>query len=131
MTLLTQDDIKKLLHNGLPENRNKDHWPVVKLCNCRSRSFWLLTEIDPTYQDDAFGLCDLGYGLPELGYFTISDLESINLGINSKVRRDNRFVPQFPMSVYALAAKRKGGVTDNKIALLDALETLRTEESNP
>jgi hypothetical protein len=127
MALLTQDDINKLLHNGLSENRDQDHAPVVKLFHPGSNCFWLLSEIDPQQPDAAFGLCDLGMGRPELGYVSISELEAVEFCIGWKIERDNQFVPEFPMSVYALAARWKGWITDDRFALIHASETLKAE----
>jgi len=39
---------------------------------------WLLTEIDPVHTDRAYGLCDCGHGLPELGFVSLRDLENIH-----------------------------------------------------
>ena len=44
-----------------------------------------MTEYDPE-TGTAFGLCDLGY--PELGYFTIGELEA------NRIERDLHFTPQ-------------------------------------
>jgi len=51
--------------------------PVVKLFTPDGGCTWLLTEIDPEDPDIAFGLCDLGFGCPELGSVSLSELESV------------------------------------------------------
>jgi len=40
---------------------------VVTLFTLDACASWLLTEIDSDDLDRAFGLCDLGLGMPELG----------------------------------------------------------------
>ncbi len=37
----------------------------------------LLTEIDPDDHDHAFGLCDLGMGMPELGWVSLQELATV------------------------------------------------------
>lgn len=65
MKLFIQYDYGKLLQNGKPENRDKDHKPVVKLFTPDANCTWLISEIH--HLDTAFGLCDLGMGFAELG----------------------------------------------------------------
>jgi hypothetical protein len=84
MKLLTADLRKRLLRNckaspatrtgGKPE---PDFWPVVKLFTPDRGCTWLLTEIDPEDRDIVFGLCDLGFGCPELGSVSLSELKSV------------------------------------------------------
>lgn len=45
---------------------------MVKLSTPDAQATWLLTELNPTEPDIAFGLCDLGFGCPELGYVRLS-----------------------------------------------------------
>ncbi|WP_409017724.1 DUF2958 domain-containing protein [Dyadobacter sp. CY323] len=45
------------------EKRAEDNPPAVKLFIANAT--WLLSEINPLYDDIAFGLCDLGVGYPE------------------------------------------------------------------
>ena len=66
MKLFTEKQRTTLLANGA--QRGADHVPVVKLFNPCGSATWLLTELDPEYQDECgFGLADLGFGTPELG----------------------------------------------------------------
>src|ERR1700688_3981658 len=77
MKLITEAQYAKLLANGRAAraNNNIDPRPVVKLFTPGGYSRWLLTEIDPNGTDRAFGLCDLGYARPYLGYVHLNDLE--------------------------------------------------------
>ena len=38
---------------------------------------WLLTEIDPDDHDHVFGLCDLGLGMPEIGWVSLGELAAV------------------------------------------------------
>ena len=35
-----------------------------------------------------FGMCDLGFGSPELGYVMLSELESVDVGFGMGIERD-------------------------------------------
>lgn len=105
MNFFTETQYAKLLNNGRPENRSKDHYPVVKLFLPGSYCVWLLTEIDPCQPEIAFGLCDLGLGHPELGYVSLGELSRVNSKLGLGVERDDAFEAKFPISVYASAAQ--------------------------
>ncbi len=119
MKLFTQEQTKKLLSNGSSENRGKDHHPVVKLFLPGTDCTWLLTEIDPEDENIAFGLCDLGQGYPELGYVDLQEI--INLKFPFKVERDRYFEPNFPISVFARAARKEQAITESSILLRQSL----------
>ena len=57
---------------------------------------WYMTELDAE-TGMAFGLCDLGF--PELGYFTIAELEA------NRIERDIHFTPQTLHSIMEGGAK--------------------------
>ena len=99
MKLFTAAQYSKLLDNGTPENRDKDHNPVVKLFTPDGACTWLISEIE--HLDTAFGLCDLGLGFPELGNVSISELESIRGRLGLPVERDLHFAPVKTLSAYA------------------------------
>lgn len=77
MKLITTEQRERMLANGRAsaENPDTDHAPVVKLFTPDAGCTWLLSELDPTEPDIAFGLCDLGMGYPELGSVRILELE--------------------------------------------------------
>jgi hypothetical protein len=70
MKLLTKPIREKLIANGKAQDKVRgtedeiDFKPVVKLFNPCGAGTWLLTELDSEDPDIAFGLCDLGNGLP-------------------------------------------------------------------
>ena len=48
---------------------------------------WLLTELDED-GDQAFGLCDLGFGCPELGYVSLTEMRAVQVrGDRHRTRR--------------------------------------------
>lgn len=117
MKLFTKSQLTKLLQNGSPENRGKNHKPVVKLFTPDAQCTWLISEIDPENPDIAFGLCDLGMGFPELGCVSISELTALRGKLGLPVERDLSFEGKFPIAVYASAASHKEYITTD-ISLL-------------
>jgi len=113
MKLFTKPQLKKLLENSLDMNVNKDHAPVVKLFMTDTGCTWLLSELDPETEDFAFGLCDLGMGFPELGYVSLSEIKSVE-GTFRFLERDQHFEGEFPLSVYARAARYHEHIVTNK-----------------
>ena len=71
---------------------------------------WLLTEVDPTDPDRAFGLCDLGLGLPELGWVSLTELCSIRGQLGLPIERDRFFNARGCLSAYADNARLRGRV---------------------
>lgn len=128
MSRLIPDDLKaKMIQNHYDvTNRDiGDHPPVIKLL--AGNATWLLSEIDPFYDDIAFGLCDFGIGFPELGNVLISDLEEALHGTKGTplVERDINFVPSYPMSVYYEAARMCQRITDDPDQLAEAQRALK------
>ncbi len=79
--------------------------PVVKLFTPDANATWLLTEIDPNDEDLAFGLCDLGLGMPELGSVRLSELDQLRGPFGLPVERDLHFKASQTLSAYAAAAR--------------------------
>jgi hypothetical protein len=105
MILLTDDLRERLLANGL--QRGADHVPVVKFFNPLGEGVWLATELDAD-GDTLFGLADLG--CPELGSFSLVELTSITLPFGMGIERDILFTGDFPISVWAEAAREAGSI---------------------
>lgn len=104
--LISDEQMRRLLDNGAPANRDKPHQPVVKLFTPDANATWLLSEIDPTAPDIAFGLCDLGLGEPELGSVSIAELLGLRGRFGLPIERDEAFRAHYPLIVYARAAWR-------------------------
>ena len=112
--LLTDKQRTQLLANGQisAAGGNHDPMPVVKLFTPDAHATWLLTELDPSDGDTAFGLCDIGLGLPELGTVRISDLESIVGPLKQPVAADLYFTAKRTLSEYARLAGINGSFID-------------------
>lgn len=112
--LITDDHRCQLLDNGAAAARGeqRDPLPVVKLFTLDAHATWLLTELDPEDGDTAFGLCDVGIGMPELGSVRISDLASIVGPLKLPIERDLYFVAKHTLSDYAQLARINGSIID-------------------
>ena len=110
MILLTIMQREQLLANG--RNRDQDHRPVVKFFDPCGAATWLFTELDPGDGDTLFGLSDLGFGTPELGYSSLAEIASVRLRFGLGIERDLYFKPNHSLSVYAEAARAAGRIVE-------------------
>ncbi|MGX1100659.1 DUF2958 domain-containing protein [Amorphus sp. MBR-141] len=122
MILLTDNLRDRLFANG--RQRDVDHVPVVKFFNPIGAGTWLITEMEPD-GDTLFGLADLGFGCPELGSFSLSELRSVRLPFGMGIERDILFEAAFPLSVYAEAARQAGSIVESERLLTIAAASLR------
>ena len=122
MILLTDDLRERLLANG--RDRGADHVPVVKFFNPLGEGVWLATELDAD-GDTLFGLADLGY--PELGSFSLGELASITLPFGMGIERDILFTGDFPISVWAEAARQAGSIRAAERILYRAAQPRRED----
>ncbi|WP_282610840.1 DUF2958 domain-containing protein [Pelagibius sp. Alg239-R121] len=106
------------------ENEGPDHAPVVKWFCPWNSGTWLLSEIKPADEDILFGLCDLGFGFPELGYVSHEEIEEIIGPGGLKIERDIHFKPLASLSVYTMAAKQAGGIVTDPASLMRAYQFL-------
>lgn len=123
MLLLTQDQRARLIANG--QSRG-DHVPVVKFFNPVGSGTWLFSELDED-GDILFGLCDLGFGCPEMGSVSLAEIAAVTLPFGLTIERDLCFEGQFPLTVYADAARMAGGITEDD-ARLEAAAVARAKE---
>lgn len=100
-----------------------DPVPVLKLFNPLGPATWLATELAED-GDALFGLADLGFGCPELGYFSLSEIASVRLPFGLGIERDLGFETAHRLSVWADAARRCGSI-------LDAQSEFRRAASGP
>ena len=110
MKLLTKTQREQLLANA--ENQDRDHRPVVKFFNPCGVATWLFTELDPEDGDTLFGLSDLGFGNPELGYSSLAEIASVRLRFGLGIERDLYFKPKHSLSVYVEAARAAGRIVE-------------------
>lgn len=113
-TLVTDEQRAQLLANGRAraEGQPLDPLPIVKLFTPDAHATWLLTELDPEDGDTAYGLCDLGLGMPELRTVRLSELVSIRGPLKLPIERDLYFVAQRTLSEYARLAHINGSIID-------------------
>ena len=105
--LRANDSLRRAaVHDGQAE---PDPLPVVKFFNPVGAATWLATELCED-DDTLFGLADLGFGTPELGVFSLSELATIRLPYGLGIERDTGFATTHRISVWAEWARRAGSI---------------------
>lgn len=112
--LTTAEQRVQLLANGAARSAGQsiDPLPVVRLFTPDAHVTWLLAALDPADGDTAWGLIDLGIGMPELGTVKLSDLAGIVGPRQKPVSRDLYFRASRPLSEYVQLAQRDGSIPD-------------------
>ena len=113
MLLLTQDQRARLIANGRTPG---DHAPIVKFFSPVGAATWLFSELDED-GDTLFGLCDLGFGCPEMGAASLAEIAAVTLPFGLTIERDPCFAGRFPLTIYADAARVCGGITEDAVRL--------------
>ena len=91
MILVTKEILRKTPPLYAQEEKHPDKIKVTaKFFTPTGPATWYMTELDPE-TGTAFGWCDLGMGCPELGYFNINELASIDLPLGLGIERDRHF----------------------------------------
>ncbi|MGE4483012.1 DUF2958 domain-containing protein [Acidocella sp.] len=116
MEFYTSKEKAQLLANNLAglaareTEADHDPLPVIKLFLPGTGMTWLITELDDESGEDeiAFGLCDLGFGTPELGYVSLAELRDLKSRVGLRVEKDQGFKPEKPLSAYTAEASEKG-----------------------
>ena len=85
-----------------------DYEPVVKIFNPVGAATFLISECDN--EGLAFGLSDLGFGSPELGYISMDEIFSVQLPGGLTMEQDIYFKPKQTLSQYASEARQKGRI---------------------
>lgn len=113
-SLVTVEQRAQLLATGAARAAGQgiDPLPVVRLFTPDAHATWLLAALDPADGDTAWGLIDLGIGMPALGTVKLSDLASIGGPLQRPVLRDLYFRATRPLSEYVKAAHRDGSIFD-------------------
>ncbi len=124
MLLLTQDQRDRLIANGRSRG---DHAPVVKFFSPVGAATWLFSELDAD-GDTLFGLCDLGFGCPEMGSVSLGEIAAVTLPFGLTIERDLCFEGRFPLTIYADAARVCGSITEDE-ARLEAAAVARAKEN--
>jgi Protein of unknown function (DUF2958) len=122
MELMPAELRQRLLANGAVRSET-DHIPVVKFFDPCGAATWIITEM-MSDGDSLFGIADLGFGCPELGYLSLAELKSVRGRFGLGIERDLHFVARFPLSVYAEAAKRHQRIVESTDILRAIAEEL-------
>jgi hypothetical protein len=116
MILLEPQHLDRLRANAQAHRAAQDHGlaapdpvPVVKFFNPIGAATWVATEIGED-GDTLFGLADLGFGCPELGYFSLREIAAIRLPFGLRIESDLGFDAQLPLSAWADAAQLTGSI---------------------
>lgn len=118
MTLIPADLRQRLAANAARAAEPAyDPAPLVKLFSPVSTATWLATELDSD-GDTLFGLADLGFGCPELGYFSLGEIASVRLPFGLFIERDEHFTSDVPLSRWAETARREGSLIAAERVLL-------------
>ena len=131
MILLTPD-----LHAALRANDAAAHLegfdpvPVVKFFNPVGAATWLATELAED-GDTLFGIADLGFGCPELGTFSLSELASVRLPFGLGIERDMDFQTGHPLSTWAGWARRTGAISAAETLLRRLARAVNDDEIPP
>jgi hypothetical protein len=112
--LVTTEQRAQLLAVGAAraDGQRIDPLPVVRLFTPDAHATWLLAALDPVDGDTAWGLIDLGIGMPALGTVKLSDLAGIVGPNRQPVLRDLYFRASRSLADYALCAERDGSIPD-------------------
>jgi len=107
-----------------------DPLPVVKFFNPVGAATWLATELYPD-GDTLFGLADLGFGCPELGPFSLSEMAEVRLPFGMGIERDEGFSTIHRLSVWSAWARRAGSIIQAETLLRRASRAANDDELPP
>ena len=112
--LVTASERAQLLTNGAARAAGEDIdlVPVVRLFTPDAHVTWLLAALDPADGDTAWGLIDLGIGMPAQGTVRLSELAGIVGPRRQPVMRNRYFRPTRTLSEYARLAEQDGATPD-------------------
>ena len=136
MTLLTPDLRFALRANAIVSlaarqmEQSHDPLPVVKFFNPLGAATWLATELHED-DDTMFGLADLGFGCPELGVFSLGEIESVRLPFAMRIERDLGFSTSDPLSRWAKVARRTGSIIHAEQQLIRAARAISELPTDP
>jgi len=99
-----------------------DKRPLVKLFNPMGAATWLASELDAD-GDTLFGLADLGFGCPELGYFSLGEIEALHLPFGLCIERDLHFSTTVALTDWAAWARKAGSILWAETLLRRASDT--------
>ncbi len=111
MKLITKEIMNKLKRAGarpVPVTATGNNIkPWLKLFNPVGAQTWLIAEIAED-GDTMYGLCDLGFGCPELGYVSLNEIKNVDLPFGLKIERDAWWEPEKTLTEYYNDAREAG-----------------------
>lgn len=125
MILLTPDIRYALRANAISsaaaqaQEKPFDPVPVVKFFNPLGAATGLATELHSD-GDTLFGLADLGFGCPEMGVFSLIEIESVRLPYGMRIERDEGFYSPHSLSRWASTARSTGSIIHAEQLLIRA-----------
>lgn len=125
---LRENDVSRRAYDNT--GQRFDPPPVVKLFSPIGAATWLATELAED-DDTLFGLADLGFGCPELGTFSLSEIAAVRLPFGLGVERDLTFETTFPLSVWTDCARRAGSILSAQTHLRRAAQSGSTPGTDP
>lgn len=131
--ILLSDELRARLRaqaRASAQGLGADPCPVAKFFNPVGAATWLVTELAQD-GDSLFGLADLGFGCPEMGYFSLREIEAIRLSFGLRIERDLAFTSLHPLSVWADTARRAGSILAAQTLLARSLTARPTDELPP
>ena len=101
MKLITKEIMNKLKRAGARPDTiiGNNLKPWLKLFNPVGAQTWLIAGIAED-GDTMYGLCDLGFGCPELGYVSLNEIENLDLPFGLKIERDTWWEPEKTLEEY-------------------------------
>ena len=133
MDLLTETLRAALRANAETGARaTRDPVPVVKFFNPCGAATWLATELDAD-GDTLFGLADLGFGCPELGSFSLSEIASVRLPFGLGIERDLAFEGRHRLSIWTAWSRRAGSIlwAETLLRRVTRSPETRSDETGP
>ena len=111
MKLITKEIMNKLKRAGARPDTiiGNNLKPWLKLFNPVVAQTWLIAGIAED-GDTMYGLCDLGFGCPELGYVSLNEIKNLDLPFGLKIERDINFIPDKSLTQYAKDARSIGSI---------------------
>lgn len=106
MKLLTKEIENKLAKSVGNAEIDKPHLRLFNPCGAAT---WLISEYDSENRL-FFGLCDLGFGSPELGYVGLDEILEVKLPLGLKIERDMYWEPTMTLAEYADKAHKEGEI---------------------
>ena len=109
---IREADLKQIETNWIEQQplkgtaKERDYMPVVKIFNPIGAATLLITEKDPE-SGLAFGIADLGFGCPEMGYIDLEEVLSVQLLHGLKMEQDLFFIAKMTLSQYAERARKE------------------------